>query len=464
MSEENRDVKKLKGFEFWEKTLQKAKLVVAPMVDQSELAWRMLSRKYGAQLCYTPMLHSSVFIRDPQYRLDGLASCDEDRPLIVQFCGNKPETILEACLLAQDKCDAVDLNLGCPQMIAKRGNYGAFLGEKWELVEKIVKTCNEKLSVPITCKIRVFTDIEKTVAYAKMLERAGCQLLTVHGRTKEMKGPKTGIASWKHIKAVKDAVKIPVYANGNIQYKEDVDRCIKDLKVEGVMTAEGNLHNPAIFMGQQPITWEISSEYLDLVEKYPCPMSYVRGHLFKICHHGLQKHTNARDVLAGSKDLKDMRRSLDILRETCKKVCWGENGVTEGLPHPHWICQPYVRPPPKPDPSRVKVTPPTSPDIGEVSRKKMKKLLKRCRNASELSLENLNPNEKAAKLAECIAQRQANKPVYTKCVRCGNPSGKNCIFISCKRCCKDRARELEKFCQTHRNFTPQANCKDNVNS
>ncbi|XP_016385050.1 tRNA-dihydrouridine(16/17) synthase [NAD(P)(+)]-like [Sinocyclocheilus rhinocerous] len=436
---------KPRGFEFWRSTLKGARYVVAPMVEQSELAWRLLSRRHGAELCYTPMLHAQVFVRDANYRRENLYNevNQEDRPLITQFCANDPEVFIQAALLTQDYCDAIDLNLGCPQMIAKRGHYGVFLQDEWDLLEKMIKLADEKLSVPITCKIRVFPEIEKTVKYAKMLEKAGCQLLTVHGRTKDQKGASTGIASWKHIKAVREAVNIPVFANGNIQHLSDVQRCMEETGVQGVMSAEGNLHNPALFEGRSPPVWEMAEEYLGVVEKHPpCSLSYVRAHIFRLWHHTLQIHQDLREELAKAKNVAGIAEVNRQLKQRCQEeMAKDESEWTRtGLPFPHWICQPYVRPPPK-DPNT---------ENGQRASETKAVSVKRALEDSDAPNDSLSKNKQEKKARNPHKNFCPElKPKYIKCEQCGNPKGNKCVFNLCRGCCKRKAFKEVADCPGH---------------
>ncbi|XP_044734888.1 tRNA-dihydrouridine(16/17) synthase [NAD(P)(+)]-like [Chrysoperla carnea] len=454
--------KKKKGFEFWKDVLGGPELIVAPMVDASELAWRSLCRRHGAQLCYTPMLHSSVFCRDPKYRKEALVTCPDDRPLIVQFCGNDPKILLEAALLAEDYCDAIDINLGCPQAIARRGHYGSFLQDEWNLLADIVSTLNKELKVPITCKVRVFEDIERTVKYAQMLESAGCTLLTVHGRTREQKGPLTGLADWNYIKAVREAVKIPVFANGNIQTLQDARRCILETGVVGVMSAEGNLYNPFIFEGRNPPSWEPALEYLDLVETYPCPNAYIRGHLFKIFHHvlALPENSTERSNLGTASTLEDFREVCLSIKSKYEKYHegiekWESSDYT--LSFPPWICYSYVRLSPEAhvkkieernqiaencrqsDDSDVIGKRPRYEDSegNEITRKRMKKLRRIQRRPGRGTLEDIIANAHSRKGAEL-------------CEMCPNPMGTKCDYKLCKQCCRNKCYYENLDCPGHK--------------
>lgn len=101
--------------------------------------------------------------------------------------------------------------------------------------------------VPVTCKIRVFPDPAKTLAYARMIERSGCCLLAVHGRTREQRDTAATRADWDQIRAVKQALSIPVLANGNVRNLADADACMAYTGCDGVMSAESLLVDPALF-------------------------------------------------------------------------------------------------------------------------------------------------------------------------------------------------------------------------
>ncbi|XP_032789190.1 tRNA-dihydrouridine(16/17) synthase [NAD(P)(+)]-like [Daphnia magna] len=445
----------LTPWEFWRQTLNSPKRILAPMVDASELPWRLLSRKYGTELAYTPMMNAGIFIREPRYRREHLESCAEDRPLIAQFCANDTEIFLKAAKMAEQHCDAIDLNLGCPQSIAKKGHYGAFLQDEWDLISKMVKLIHRELSVPITCKVRVFEDIDKSIAYAKMLEESGCYALTVHGRTREQKGPLTGLASWKHIQAVKAAVNIPVIANGNIQYWSDVERCLESTGADAVMIAEGNLTNPALFANLQPLVWDMGKEYLDLVERYPCPMSYARGHLFKIFNHCLmlEECFHLRQALVDGTNLEDFKAVVVELEKHFTPYQQGLKPWTppadhpsSRLPFPPWHCQPYVRPSPEEHKKKIQLimadeakrkreeedNGQEKPE-GVLSKNKLKKLAKLARNP-----------KKQARLA---------RQDLVMCNQCSNLPGVKCEHKLCRTCCRKKCETEKLTCEGHAGMT-----------
>lgn len=255
----------------------------------------MLTRSFlppsaqSSLLAYSPMFHSKMFVEQPKYRdshfqplksalpspvdtyhlsqlpdserhLDGNPAFD--RPLTVQFCSNGPDDFLNAAKQVAPFCDAVDLNLGCPQGIAKRGNYGAFLQEDWPLISSMIRKLHEELHVPVTAKMRILETREKTLEYAKVLLDAGASIITVHGRRREQKGHNTGLADWSMIRYLRENLpkETVIFANGNILQHEDIAKCLEETGADGVMSAEGNLHDPTIF-AEPPAVGKEGREY-----------------------------------------------------------------------------------------------------------------------------------------------------------------------------------------------------------
>ncbi|KAK6090482.1 hypothetical protein P3W45_000579 [Vairimorpha bombi] len=305
--------------------LTKPYKILAPMVGNSELAWRSLARRYGADICCTEMINCESFLRTKKNPISNqwYTTNSSDRPLIIQICGNDVSKMLETSLIVQKYCDAIDINFGCPQEIARRGNYGSFLQDDWIKITEIVSVLSSKLSVPVTCKIRIFESIEKSIEYARMIENAGCKMLTVHGRTREQRGVNTGLASWKHIREIKSALSIPVISNGNIIYTSDIQECLDFTRCDGVMVAETHLYNPLIFSDIKKTSVEVYREYLDIFEELynDYDVSSIKSHSFKLLHTFLRSHTTYREKLNICKKLEDFK---DICVNIEKLIRMGE--------------------------------------------------------------------------------------------------------------------------------------------
>ena len=252
------------------------KYILAPMVLQSELPFRIMCKKYGTMLSYTPMITSSELIKD--YQMYGKIGIDkhllthlDDRPLVVQLCASNVDQLMNAAKIIENNilCDAIDLNLGCPQERAQREGFGAFLSNKPMIVSKMIKSLVDNCKLPIFAKIRLLSTFDQSLKFVKMLETSGCSLIAIHGRQINQKN--NGSADLEMIKKIKEKCpNIPIISNGNIRNFQDVENVLKFTKCDGVMSATAIRMNPYLFSNKKhdihPI--DICWEYLQFVEKY----------------------------------------------------------------------------------------------------------------------------------------------------------------------------------------------------
>jgi len=298
-------------------------LVLAPLAGYTDLAFRLLCREAGAGICITEMISCHGLVYGQKNTLVLLNSALEDRPLGVQLFGADPEAMgRAAALISPNQADFIDINMGCPVRKVTRKGAGSALMKTPELAEAIIRAVSKQAAMPVTVKFRSGWTQDTITApdFARMAEQAGAAAVTVHGRTWSQGF--SGSADWNVIKAVKQAVSIPVIGNGDVLSYEDSRHMREQTGCDGVMIGRGALGNPWVFTpAGKPATLSgrlpVLRRHLALAEQH-LPVDKM---LFRLKNHltrylsGLPGASRLRQEIMARKDFVDLRRFFDGLGE-----------------------------------------------------------------------------------------------------------------------------------------------------
>ena len=228
--------------------LRQNPLVLAPMAGITDFPFRMICKRLGAGLVYSEMLSVEALVREHK-RTKGMLRTDPDeRPVVFQIFGSKPESLAEAArIVSRADVDFIDINMGCPVPKVLKCGAGSALLRDIPLAREIMSAVVSASRIPVTVKIRLGWDTKNIVALdvARAAESAGIAAITVHGRTK-VQGF-SGHADWSMIKAVKESVGIPVIGNGDVRSARDAKRMLDETGCDGVMIGRAVQGNPWIF-------------------------------------------------------------------------------------------------------------------------------------------------------------------------------------------------------------------------
>ncbi len=223
-------------------------IILAPMAGVSDLPFRLLCHEQGAALTCTEMISAKAIYFHNKNTEALMATVPEERPVSLQLFGSDPDIISGMASYIEDRpFDILDLNMGCPvQKVVKNGE-GAALMQNPKLAEKIISRTVQAVHKPVTVKIRKgFTEDQvNAVEMARIAESAGAAAVTVHGRTREQYY--AGKADWEIIRRVKEAVKIPVIGNGDVDSPQAAVQMLRETGCDGVAVGRAARGNPWLF-------------------------------------------------------------------------------------------------------------------------------------------------------------------------------------------------------------------------
>jgi tRNA-dihydrouridine synthase B len=279
--------------------------VLAPMAGVTDTLFRRVIRGLGGcGLLMTEFTSSEGITRSAKKTLRYLYFQEDEHPIAAQLFGANPAVMADAARMVEDLgYDAVDINLGCPaKKVVKCGGSG--LLRDLPLLEQIFRAVRAAVRIPLTIKLRAGWDENSIVAVdvAKLAVDCGVEALAVHPRTREQ--GYTGRADWNLIAAVKQAVKIPVIGNGDVNSPEDADRIVREAGCDAVMIGRAAATNPWIF--SQMAQYAASG-------RYDTPNNADRHRLLS----GYYTEINAANLPDGVGKMKQF-------------ACWFSHGVGNG--------------------------------------------------------------------------------------------------------------------------------------
>ena len=293
-------------------------VMLAPMEDVTDISFRLMCKRFGADMVYTEFVSADALIRSVSKTQQKLAVSDDERPVAIQIYGRDVDTMVEAARICEEaRPDILDINFGCPvKRVAGKGA-GAGMLRNIPLMLEITREVVKAVNIPVTVKTRLGWDMDNLIIVdlAERLQDCGIAALTIHGRTRSQMY--TGEADWRLIGEVKrnPRMAIPIIGNGDVTSAEICARRCEEYGVDGVMIGRASIGRPWVFREVKHylrtgelLPPESFGWYLDIlkrqVEQSVERLDERRG----ILH--IRRHLAATPLFKGIKDFKQTRIAM----------------------------------------------------------------------------------------------------------------------------------------------------------